>query len=119
MCWRTNTPKAIPRKVAMAIPKMPTRIPGTIKEVQPFVVAIPQAVVGPPTFAFDAISSSFSSIPISFPAPRITSRCTVICTNANTNMPGVVLMTLLMLPLAPITAKNTYNIVKEEGRELS
>jgi hypothetical protein len=25
-------------------------------------------------------------------------------------MPGVVLMTLLRLPLAPTTAKNTYNI---------
>jgi hypothetical protein len=30
-------------------------------------------------------------------------------------MPGVVLMTLLMLPLAPTTAKNTYNIHCEEG----
>lgn len=56
MYLRTKTPKAIPMKVAIEMPKMPARIPGTTKELQPLAVAIPQAVVGPPTLALEAIS---------------------------------------------------------------
>lgn len=98
----------MPRKVAIAIPKMPARIPGTIKEVQPLAVAIPQAVVGPPTLAFDAIRSNFCSNPSSLPSPRIMARCTAIWTEANAKMPGVVLITFQILPFAPTTAKKTY-----------
>lgn len=67
-------PKAAPRKVAMEMPKIPARIEGTISEFHPFAVAIPPAVVGPPTFAFDANRSSFRSKRNSFPKPRITAR---------------------------------------------
>ena len=70
----TVNPKAIPTKVAMAMPKMPARIPGTTKELHPLAVAIPQAVVGPPTFALDAKSSNLRSKRKSFPRPRITAR---------------------------------------------
>lgn len=97
----------MPIKVAMAIPKMPTRIPGTIIELHSFVVAIPQAVVGPPTLAFDAMSNNFRSKPSSLPSPRITARWIAIWKKANINMLGAVLMTLHMFPLAPTTAKNT------------
>lgn len=61
MYLRTVIPKPIPRKVAMATPKTPTRIPGTTKEPHPLAVAIPQAVVGPPMLALDAKSNSFKS----------------------------------------------------------
>ncbi|KAI5005441.1 hypothetical protein ZWY2020_032684 [Hordeum vulgare] len=71
----------MPRKVAMAIPRMPARIPGTTREAQPLVVAIPQAVVGPPTLALDAMSTSFLSIPSILPAPMITIRCMAIYRN--------------------------------------
>lgn len=74
----TNIPKAMPRNVAMEIPKIPTRRPGTTKEVHPLAVAIPHAVVGPPMFAFDAMSNSFRSNRKSFPNPRITSKWTLI-----------------------------------------
>jgi hypothetical protein len=58
-------------KVAMAIPKMPARIPGTTREVHPLAVAMPQAVVGPPTLALDAMSSSLVWRPSRFPTPRV------------------------------------------------
>lgn len=64
----------MPRKVAMAIPNMPARMPGITKELQPFAVAIPHAVVGPPTLAFDAKSNNLKSKRNSFPNPRITAR---------------------------------------------
>lgn len=83
---------------------MPARIPRTTKELQPLAVAIPQAVVGPPTLAFEAISSNFFSRPSSRPTPRITA----IWIEANAKMLGVVLITLQILPLAPITTKKTY-----------
>lgn len=73
---RTIFPKPMPRKVAMAYPKMPTRIPGTIKEPHPLAVAIPHAVVAPPMLAFDAKSNSFKSKRNSFPSPRIKTRWT-------------------------------------------
>lgn len=76
-CLRTIVPNPSPRNVAMEIPKMPARIPGTIREPHPFVVAIPQAVVGPPILAFDAMSNSFKSKRKSFPNPRIMARWTV------------------------------------------
>jgi len=107
MCFRTNDPNPIPRNVAMAIPKMPASIPGTIRELQPLAVAIPQAVVGPPTFALEAINSSFRSNPSSLPTPRITARWTAIWTKENAKMPGVVFITFAMLPFAPTTAKKT------------
>lgn len=47
-CLRTITPKAIP-------------MPGTTRDSQPFALAIPQAVVGPPILALDAKSISFKS----------------------------------------------------------
>lgn len=77
MCLRTMTPKPMPRKVAIEIPKMPARIPGTTKELHPLAVAIPHAVVGPPILAFDAKSNSFKSKRNSFPNPRITARWTI------------------------------------------
>lgn len=107
MNLRTVTPKTMPRKVAIAIPNMPARIPGTTKELHPLAVAIPQAVVGPPTLAFDAISNSFRSKRNSFPSPRITARWTAIWTRANMKILGAVLMTFPMFPLAPTTVKNT------------
>ena len=107
MYFKTFTPNAMPRKVAMAIPKMPARMPGTTIELHPFAVAIPQAVVGPPTLAFDAKSNSFRSKRKSFPNPRITARWTAICTRANIKILGAVFMTFQIFPLAPITAKNT------------
>lgn len=72
--FKTATPKPIERNVAMDIPNMPARIPGTINVFQPFVVAIPQAVVGPPTFAFEASNNSFGSNPRIFPIPKMTAR---------------------------------------------
>lgn len=72
--FSTVNPNPIPRKVAMAMPKMPARIPGIIMEYHSFAVAIPQAVVGPPTLAFDAISNNFKSKRNSLPNPRITTR---------------------------------------------
>lgn len=95
--------------VAIEIPNMPTRIPGTTKEPQPLAVAIPDAVVGPPMFAFDAKSSSFRSRFSNLPTPSITARCTVTCINANIKMLGATLITFHTLPLAPNTAKNTYD----------
>ena len=103
----TLTPNTMPRKVAMAIPKMPARMPGTTIELHPFAVAIPHAVVGPPTFAFDAKSKSFKSKRKSFPNPSITARWTATCTKENIKILGAVIMTFRMLPLAPITTKNT------------
>ena len=103
----TLTPNTMPRKVAMAIPKMPARMPGTTIELHPFAVAIPHAVVGPPIFAFDAKSKSFKSKRKSFPNPSITTRWTAICTRENIKILGAVIMTFRMLPLAPITTKNT------------
>jgi hypothetical protein len=76
--FKTNAPNPIPRNVAMAIPKMPARITGTTNDVHPLAVAIPQAVVGPPTFAFEAISNIFFSKPRIFPIPKMTARCTAI-----------------------------------------
>jgi hypothetical protein len=107
MNFKTVTPNAMPRKVAMAIPKMPARMPGTTKEVHPFAVAIPHAVVGPPTLAFDARSNNLRSMRKSLPSPRITARWIAIWTRANRKILGAVFMTLHMFPLAPITAKNT------------
>lgn len=97
----------MPRKVAMAIPKTPARIAGTVRELQPLVVAIPQAVVGPPTLALEAINSSLLLNLSSFPTPRTTARCTANWTRTNAKIPGVVLMTFEMLPLAPTTVKKT------------
>lgn len=107
MYLRTASPNAMPMKVAIAMPKMPARIPGTIIEFHSLAVAIPQAVVGPPTLAFDAISNNFRSNPNSFPNPRITARWTAIWIRAKKKILGAVLMTLHMFPLAPTTAKNT------------
>lgn len=105
--WRTVTPKPMPRKVAIAIPKMPARIPGTINELHPFAVAIPHAVVGPPTLALDAKSNSFRSKRKSFPNPRMTTKWTAIWISANMKILGAVFITFHTLPLAPTTAKNT------------
>ncbi|KVI10205.1 hypothetical protein Ccrd_011444, partial [Cynara cardunculus var. scolymus] len=44
MLFRTKIPKKYARYVAIEIPKIPTRIPGTIKEPQPLATAIPDAV---------------------------------------------------------------------------
>lgn len=107
MYFKTIIPNPIPRKVAIAIPKIPARIPGITIELQPLAVAIPQAVVGPPTLAFDAISNDFRSKRSSFPRPMIMARWTAIWTKANTKMLGAVLMTLHTFPLAPTTAKKT------------
>lgn len=107
MCLRTNIPNPIPTNVAMEIPNIPARILGATKEAHPFAVAIPQAVVGPPTLALDAKSNIFRFIPNSFPKPRITIRWTVTWTKANIKILGAVLMTCQILPLAPTTAKKT------------
>lgn len=107
MCLRIINPKPTPRKVAIAIPKMPARILGTTKDLQPLAVAIPHAVVGPPILAFEAKSNSFKSILNSFPKQRIIARWTVTWTKANMKILGVLLMTYHILPLAPTTAKNT------------
>lgn len=107
MNLRTACPKAIPRKVAIAMPKMPARMPGTTRELHPLAVAIPQAVVGPPTFAFDAISNDLRSKRSNFPKPRMIARWTAIWTRENKKMLGAVVITLLMLPFAPTTVKNT------------
>ncbi|CAA6669828.1 unnamed protein product [Spirodela intermedia] len=74
----------------MDIPKIPAKIAGTIRELHPLAVAIPQAVVGPPTLALEA-----------------NTRWTTNCTKANAKTPGVVFITFHMLPFAPTTAKNT------------
>lgn len=110
ICLRNVNPKPMPRKVAIAIPKMLARIAGTINEPHPLAVAIPHAVVGPPILAFDAKSNSFKSKRNSFPSPRITARWTVTWTRANTKMLGAVLMTFHTLPLAPTAAKNTCQV---------
>lgn len=107
MNFKTMDPNPIPRKVATAIPKIPTRIPGIIIELQPFVVAIPQAVVGPPTLALDAISNDLRSKRSSFPRPMVMTRWTAIWTRENMKILGAVLMTLHTFPLAPTTVKKT------------
>lgn len=85
-------------KMVTKILNMPARVAGTTKEAHPFVVAILQAVVGPPTLALDAKSNILRSIPNIFPNPRVTIRCTVTWTKASTNILGVVLMTFQILP---------------------
>lgn len=110
MCLRTVNPKPMPTKFAIAIPKMPARIAGTINEPHPSAVAIPHAVVGPPILAFDAKSNSFKSKWNSFPSPRITARWTVSWTRANMKMLGTILVTFHMLPLAPTAAKNICQV---------
>jgi len=117
MYLRTLHPNAMPRKVAMAIPKIPARIPGTTMELHPLVVAIPQAVVGPPTLALDAISNDFRSKPSSFPNPRVRARWTAIWMRQNKNILGAVLMTFQMFPLAPTTVKKTC--IKGEGTKMT
>lgn len=109
---RIDNPNPIPRKVAMEIPKMPARTPGTVKELHPLVLAIPQAVVGPPILALEAISSVFRSNPRSLPTPSMRTKCTVSWTKANAKMLGVVLMTFEMLPFAPTTVKKTLYLHK-------
>ncbi|CAA7406800.1 unnamed protein product [Spirodela intermedia] len=91
----------------MDIPKIPAKIAGTIRELHPLAVAIPQAVVGPPTLALEANSRSFLSNPSNFPTPSMIARWTTNCTKANAKTPGVVFITFHMLPFAPTTAKNT------------
>jgi hypothetical protein len=78
MYCKTFRPNPMPRKVAMEIPNIPARIPGKMREVHPFAVAIPHAVVGPPTLAFDAMSNNFKSKRKSLPNPSIKARWTVI-----------------------------------------
>lgn len=107
MRLRTNAPKPIPRNVAIEIPNIPTRIPGTTIDSHPLALAIPQAVVGPPILAFDAISNGFSSNWNSFPNPRSTIKWIVTWINANIKMLGAVWMTFHTLPPAPTTEKNT------------
>lgn len=107
MYLSTATPKPMPRNVAIAIPKIPARILGTTKVFHPLAVAIPQAVVGPPTLALDAKSSSFKSKRSNLPTPRITAKWTDTWIRANRKILGAVFMTFHMLPLVPTTVKNT------------
>ncbi|KAI9159686.1 hypothetical protein LWI28_000931 [Acer negundo] len=65
----------MPRKVAMAIPKMPARIVGTTREPQPLAVAMVHAVVGPPMLAFDARSNSFKSSNLNYSKQENTRCC--------------------------------------------
>lgn len=51
-------PRDKPMIVPVAYPKIPTSSPGKIKSGQFFPFAIAAAVVGPPTFAFEATYSS-------------------------------------------------------------
>lgn len=74
MPLRTIRPNAMLRNVAIEMPKMPARMPGTTRDLQPLAVAIPHAVVGPPTLALEAMSSSFLSNFSSFPTPRMIMR---------------------------------------------
>lgn len=101
----TVRPKAIPKNVAMAIPKMPTRIEGTSKVLHPLAVAIPPAVVGPPTLAFDASKISRISNLNNLPTPMIMPRWTAIWAKLKKNNAGAVLITLCTLPFAPTVAK--------------
>ena len=108
ICFKTVIPKKIEMNVATATPNMPTRIPGTTKDFQPLAVANPAAVVGPPTFALDAINNCFSSKPRNLPTPRMSKRWIAIWTKQNTNRYGAVSITLEMLAFAPTTTKNTW-----------
>lgn len=75
---RTKIPKPMPWNVAKEIPYIPTRISGTIKELHPLAVAIPHAVVGPPTFWHLTLKvRALGQIPSSFPNPRVTTSWTV------------------------------------------
>uniref|UniRef100_A0A0A8ZTR3 Uncharacterized protein n=1 Tax=Arundo donax TaxID=35708 RepID=A0A0A8ZTR3_ARUDO len=103
----TNMPKPMPRNVAVDMPKMPTRMPGTISELHPFAVAMAAAVVGPPTLALEAMSRDFLSSPTSLPTPSTTARWTVTYTSANANTLGTLVTASTTLPLAPTTVKNT------------
>ena len=108
ICFKTVIPKKIEMNVATATPNMPTRIPGTTKDFQPLAVANPAAVVGPPTFALDAISNCFFSKPSNLPTPRMSKRWIAIWTKQKTNRYGAVSITLEMLAFAPTTTKNTW-----------
>lgn len=118
MKFRTLTPKAMARKVAMAIPKMAARMPGTTKVLHPLAVAIPHAVVGPPTLAFDATSNSFWSKRNSFPNPRITARWMAIWTRENMKMLGAVFITFNIFPVAPTTAKKYLFLGNGEKKKI-
>ena len=51
--------KGVALTVATAYPNTPTRIAGTTNDLHPLALAIPAAVVGPPTFALLASNSWF------------------------------------------------------------
>lgn len=89
---------------------MPARIPGTTKDSQPFALAIPQAVVGPPILAFDAKSNSFNQAGTSFLIQEPPQDGWLLELVSNMKILGAVLMTFHMLPLAPTTTKNTCEI---------
>ncbi|CAA7411108.1 unnamed protein product [Spirodela intermedia] len=105
--FRTVNPRPIPRNVAIDIPKIPTRTAGTTREPHPLAVAIPQAVVGPPTLAFEAKSNNFLSKPRSFPTPSIKDRCINNWIEAKARILGAVFTTFHTLPFAPMTVKNS------------
>mmetsp|Transcript_14421 Transcript_14421/g.45089 ORF Transcript_14421/g.45089 Transcript_14421/m.45089 type:complete len:235 (-) Transcript_14421:310-1014(-) len=115
----TPLPRAIAPNVAVAYPSTPTNMPGTRLDRQPLAAAKPAAVVGPPTLALDASSTSRFRRPSSLPSPSASNRCTAICTKQKANSAGALVSTAATLPAAaPMAAKNTCIIIVERPSAL-
>ncbi len=66
---------ACPANVPTAIPNVPRTTAVPPKSSQPFAAAIASAVVGPPTFALDAINSMPRGIFIAIPSNTVKMVC--------------------------------------------
>jgi hypothetical protein len=95
-----------PTTVAIAYPNTPVSSAGSTSSLHLLLLAIAAAVVGPPTFALDANTTSLSGMWNSRPRPRVTQKCTVICIHVCWNRLGPNRATVGMWPIAPVTAKN-------------
>lgn len=100
-------PKPRATKVAMVYPSVPISRLGTMLDFQPLDAAMPAAVVGPPTLAFEANSIDRRLHPVILPKPRSRPRCIKTCNKANRKSAGAFRATCAMDPFAPTAAKNT------------
>ena len=104
----TNFATATPTPVAIAYPNMPVSSAGSTSDRQFLFAAMPAAVVGPPTLAFEANTSSRRGKFIDLPTPTVTRKCTMICMEVWRNRAGAIRITVGMWPMAPVTEKKNY-----------
>ena len=98
-CFR-KTESPSPRPVATAYPKIPLNNAGRTKSFHLFEDAIAAAVVGPPTFAFDAKTISLNGIFRHLPTLTAKEKCNIICVQECTNNTGAVFTTVGIWPIA-------------------